>query len=159
MGEGDLSKEISVSVQGIPILSSMDTFVSLQRYIIPVSNTKNSPTFEHVIQHPFTTLLSSQSTDPPKTIDKPETDTDKGGFGETFDDLEFDDEEENFLDHMLMSMKQFKIINKKLNSIIQSQADMGGSKSVSSMEIDGMLKAIEARLITKCSGLTTDSES
>ena len=39
-------------------------------------------------------------------------------LGGAFEDLEFDDEEKNFPDHMLLSMKQFKILNKKLNSII-----------------------------------------
>ena len=48
------------------------------------------------------------------------------GFGGTFEDLAFDEEEEeDFPDHMLMSMKQFTILNKKLNSIIQSQDDRG----------------------------------
>ena len=110
----------------------------------------------HVINHPFTTLFSSQSTDPPKPDD--ESYNEEGGFGGTFDDLEFDDEEENFLDHMLMSMKQFMILNKKLNSIIQSQADMGGSHSVSTLEIDGMLKAFEAKLVNKVSGSIQASE-
>lgn len=73
----------------------MDTSVSLPPYIIPISNTTNSPNFDRCIQNPFTTLFSSQSTDPPKSIDEPETDLHEGGFGGTFDDLEFDDEEKN----------------------------------------------------------------
>ncbi|CAI9286329.1 unnamed protein product [Lactuca saligna] len=78
-----------------------------------------------------------------------ESENEEGGFGGTFKDLEFDEEEENFLDYMLISMKQFKILNKRLNSIIQSQADMGGSSFVSSLEIDGLLKAFEARMTGK----------
>ncbi|CAI9269877.1 unnamed protein product [Lactuca saligna] len=47
------------------------------------------------------------------------------GFGGTFENLEFDEEETDFPDHMLMTMKQFKILNMKLNSIIKSQAILG----------------------------------
>ncbi|CAI9286378.1 unnamed protein product [Lactuca saligna] len=120
MGEGDLSKETTQAQQGTPIAISVEpitsTFVSLRPYIIPTTSTTESPTFENIINQPFTSIFSSQSTVPPKTID--ESDNEEGGFGGTFEDLEFDDEEEYFPDHMLMSMKQFKIMNKKLNSII-----------------------------------------
>ncbi|CAI9278061.1 unnamed protein product [Lactuca saligna] len=67
--------------------------------------------------------LLFQPTNPPKPNDESEN---EGGFGSTFEDLAFDEDEGDFPDHMLMSMKQFKIVNKKLNSIIQSQADTGG---------------------------------
>ncbi|CAI9299239.1 unnamed protein product [Lactuca saligna] len=100
--------------------------------------------------------FSSQSTDPPKPND--ESKNDEGGFGGTFDDLAFHEDEEDFPNHMLMSMKQFKILNKKLNSIIQSQADMGGGSSVSTFEIDGLMKACEARMVSKISGMIKDSE-
>ncbi|CAI9285071.1 unnamed protein product [Lactuca saligna] len=82
----------------------------------------------------------------------------EGGFGGTFEELEFDDEEENFPDHMIMSMKQFKILIKKLNYIIQSQVDTVGNNSVLGMAIDGLLKAVEARLVSKMSGMLKDSE-
>ena len=49
-----------------------------------------------------------------------------GSFGGTFEEMEFDEEEETFPNYMLMTMKQFKILNKKMNSIIHSQAHMGG---------------------------------
>lgn len=60
---------------------------------------------------------------------------------------------------MLMSMKQFKILNTKLNLITQSQSDMGGGSSVSSFEVDGVMKALEARLVTKMLGIIKDLES
>lgn len=101
----------------------MDTFVSLPPFIIHVSNTTNSPTFATILNQPFITLFSSQSTDPPKSTE--DTDNKEGGFGGTFEELEFDEEEETFPDHMLMTIKQLKILNKKMNSIIQSKADMG----------------------------------
>ena len=88
---------------------------------------------------PLFLSFSSQSTDPPKPLN--DDDTDDAGFGGLFVDLEFDPEEEDILDHMLMSGKQLKILNKKLNSILQSQADVRGKNSVSSIEVDVMLKA------------------
>ena len=88
-----------------------------------------------------------------------DTENESEGFGGTFENLEFDEEETNFPDHMFMTMKQFKILNQKLNSIIQSQADLGGGHSVSSLEVDGMLSLLEGRLTTKVSGMLKDSES
>ncbi|CAI9261474.1 unnamed protein product [Lactuca saligna] len=60
---------------------------------------------------------------------------------------------------MLMTMKQYKILNQKLNSIIQSQADLGGGSSISSMEVDSMLKMCESRIIAKVSGMLKASET
>ncbi|CAI9276829.1 unnamed protein product [Lactuca saligna] len=81
-----------------------------------ITQVSSSPTFTHILNQPIISLFSSQSTDPPKSID--DTETDDGGFGSTFDDLEFDQEEEDILDHILMSGRQFKILNKKPNSIL-----------------------------------------
>ena len=47
---------------------------------------------------------------------------------------------------MPMSGKQFKVLNRKLNSILQYQADSGSKHSVSRIEVDVMLKAVEHRL-------------
>ena len=60
--------------------------------------------------------------------------------------MHFDSEEEDIPDHILMSGKQFKVLNRKLNSILQFQADSGSKHSVSGIEVDVMLKAIEHRL-------------
>ncbi|CAI9261298.1 unnamed protein product [Lactuca saligna] len=148
MGEGDLSKETTQPPQGTPITISVEpitsTFVSLPPYIIPTTSTTDSPTFQNIIDQPFTSIFSSQSNHPPKAND--ESDNEEGGFGGTSEDMAFDEEEEDFPDHMLMSMKQFKILNKKQNSIIQSQADMGGGSSSSTFEIDELMKAFEARM-------------
>ena len=57
--------------------------------------------------------------------------TEGGGFGGIFEDLHFDSEEEEIPDHMLMTGKQFKILNQKLNGIIQSQFDYGRTSSIS----------------------------
>ncbi|CAI9293423.1 unnamed protein product [Lactuca saligna] len=121
--------------------------------LLPLSQ----PPFENIINEPFTSIFSSQSTDPPKPMD--ECDNEEDGFGGTFKALAFDEEEEDFPNHILMSMKQFKILNKMLNSIIQSQANIGGGSSVSSFELDGMMKAFEARMVSKIPGMVKESES
>ncbi|CAI9272958.1 unnamed protein product [Lactuca saligna] len=115
MGEGDVKTE----AQGNP-----DTIVSLPPQIRPITSTTDSPTFKNIINQTFTSIFYSQSTDPPKTNSPSkdsifmEMDTDNEGFGGTFEELEFDDAEQDFPDHMLMTMKQFKILNTKLNSIL-----------------------------------------
>ncbi|CAI9262042.1 unnamed protein product [Lactuca saligna] len=91
--------------------------------------------------------------------DSMETEHESEGFGGTFENLEFEYEETDFLDHMLMTMKQFKILNTKLNSILQSQADLGGGNSMTSLEVDGLLKLREWRITSKVSGMIKDSES
>ncbi|CAI9288204.1 unnamed protein product [Lactuca saligna] len=116
-----------------------------------VTSTTDSPTFQFIMDQPFTTIFSTQSTDPPhpsSPIDETvaaDVETDNKGFGGTFEALHFDQVEEDFPDHMLMTMKQFKIWNSKLNSILQSQADVGNG-GVTSMEVDSLMKRIESIL-------------
>lgn len=94
MGEGDLSKDTTQSSQGTPVIVSVEpissTFVSLPLFIIPTSSTTDSPTFQNIIDQPFTSIFSSQSTNPPKPND--ESETEEGGFGGTFEDLVFSKE-------------------------------------------------------------------
>ena len=59
---------------------------------------------------------------------------------------------------MLMSGKQFKILNRKLNTIPQSQADSGAKNSLSGMEVDEMIKAAERRLLEKIDGNDQNNE-
>ncbi|CAI9277334.1 unnamed protein product [Lactuca saligna] len=105
-----------------------------QRLVISlpqVTSTTDSPTFQSIMDQPFTTIFSTQSTDPPNPsspVDETmatDAGTDNEGFGGTFEALHFYTSEEDFPDHMLMTMKQFKILNSKLNSILQSEADVG----------------------------------
>ncbi|CAI9269696.1 unnamed protein product [Lactuca saligna] len=129
-----------------------------------VTSTTDSPTFQSIMDQPFTTTFSTQSTDPPNpsspvaetmAIDE---ETDNEGFAGTFEALSFDKVEEDFPDHMLMTMKQFKILNSKLNSILQSQAD-AGSDGINIIEVDSIMKEMESRVSSKASGLIRDSES
>ncbi|CAI9269921.1 unnamed protein product [Lactuca saligna] len=98
---------------------------SLERSSLPqVTSTTDSPTFQLIMDQPFTTIFSTQSTDPPHPSSPTDetmaadAETDNEGFGGTFEALHFDQAEEDFPDHMLMTMKQFKILNSKLNSIL-----------------------------------------
>ena len=45
-----------------------------------------------------------------------------------------------------MTGQQSKILNRKLNSILQSQADSGAKTSVSGIEADVMLRTVELRM-------------
>ncbi|CAI9268500.1 unnamed protein product [Lactuca saligna] len=49
------------------VCESLISLPSQTTPIIPTTSTTDSPTFTHIISHPFTTLFSSQSTDPPTT--------------------------------------------------------------------------------------------
>ncbi|CAI9285288.1 unnamed protein product [Lactuca saligna] len=132
-----MGEEVSnTSTQGNPhlvvsstfVTSLVDTIVSLPPFLIPTSTkshpSTHSPTFDNIMQQPITSLFLSQSTEGPKTVNDDETDD--GGFVGSFADIEFDPNEEDIPDHMLMSGKKFKILNQKLNSLIQLQADAGG---------------------------------
>ena len=75
----------------------------------------------------------------------------------SFGYLQFDPEVENIPDHMLMSGKQFKILNHKLNSLLWIQADIGIRNTVSDIEVDVLLKAQEHRSKTTQGSRTTQT--
>ncbi|CAI9288637.1 unnamed protein product [Lactuca saligna] len=72
----------------------------------------------------------------------------------SFAKIQFD-LEENIPDHMLMFGKQFKILNQKLNSLLQLQANAGSRNSVSGIEVDVILKAQVVKLDHNYSVLNT----
>ncbi|CAH1446505.1 unnamed protein product [Lactuca virosa] len=59
-----------------------------------------------------------------------------------------DTNEENIPDELIMSGKQFKILNSKMNSILQFLADTGSKHYVSGVEVDYLLTTQESRLST-----------
>lgn len=63
MGEGALNLDTPKSTQGTQAILSVEnvssTLVSLSPYIIPTTSTTDSPTFENIINHLFTTIFSS----------------------------------------------------------------------------------------------------
>lgn len=69
----------------------------------------NSQTFEGILQQPITTLFFSRSTDHTMNIEEEER--------VEFVDLTFNSDEEKVEDHAIMSEKQYKILNLKLNAI------------------------------------------
>ena len=97
--------------------SIVDTSTSLPPFHSIISTSTHSPTFENIINQPITSPFSSQSTDY-KTVHEDDQ-TKDNEFEGTFVEIEFDLEEENIPDNMLMSWKQFKILNRKLNSLLQ----------------------------------------
>ncbi|CAI9271538.1 unnamed protein product [Lactuca saligna] len=127
--------------------STIDTSISLPPFVSTTPVVTHSPTFDNILNQPITSLFSSQSTDPPITHEEEEAQSDdEKEFDGTFANLEFDPEKENILDSRLLTGKQFKILNRKLNSLLQIQADSGNKHSVSSLEVYIMLKRQEHRL-------------
>ncbi|CAI9271862.1 unnamed protein product [Lactuca saligna] len=79
----------------------------------------HSQTFANILNKPITSLFSSQSTDPPITREEEEdTNDDDNEFDGTLSNIEFVPKEENIPDNMLLTDKQFKILNRKLNLIL-----------------------------------------
>ncbi|CAI9298987.1 unnamed protein product [Lactuca saligna] len=151
MGEGVSKNGHPVSTQGIRETSVITTTTSLPSFVSTVTTTIHSPTFDQVMNQPITYVFPSQFTNPPKLVNGDETDDEV--FGGSFLDHEFDHEEEVIPNHMLMSGKQFKILNRKLNSLLQSQVDVGSKHSVLGIEVDIMLKAQEHQLQHKLDSL------
>ncbi|CAI9292929.1 unnamed protein product [Lactuca saligna] len=105
----------------------------------PSSTTTFSPTFVGVIQEPIATLFSSQSTEPEKTITEAEADDDDVMV--SFVELQFNLDEDDILDDLIMSGKQFKILNSKMNSILHFLADTGDKNSTCGVEVEYLLKS------------------
>lgn len=57
-----------------------------------------------------------------------------------------------------MSRKQFKILNRKLNLLLQLQADARSRHNVTGIEVDVMLKAQELRMKTMLDQMDKNNE-
>ncbi|CAH1425566.1 unnamed protein product [Lactuca virosa] len=90
------------------------------------------------------TFFFSQSTEGGRTVHDDEPNDDD--IMVSFADLEFDPEEDNVPDIMLMAGKHFKILNNKLNYLLQIQDDTKGRNSMSAVEVVYLLKSQESRL-------------
>ncbi|CAI9286980.1 unnamed protein product [Lactuca saligna] len=126
MGEDDSNK----AARGKPSSVVSDSFISLPPQItpiVPITSTTDSSTFANIISQPFTTIFSSQSTDPPTTTSLikdsfMDMENESKGFGGTTENLEFDDEETSFPDHMLMELredmeKEISVVRTEIDSI------------------------------------------
>ena len=118
------------------ISSSLETStISINTYLTPFDSTisitlpqsTNYPTFDNTLNQQITSLFSLQSTEGHKSIPEDDT-TEDGEFMGSFVEIQFDLEEKNIPEHILMFGKQFKTLKRKLNSLLQLQADEGGSK-------------------------------
>ena len=72
-----------------------------------------------------------------------EDEPDDDDFMVSFAEIQFDPKEDNIYDNMLMSGKQFMIVNHKLNSFLQIQAYTGARNFVTGVEVDIMLNSQE----------------
>ncbi|CAI9265242.1 unnamed protein product [Lactuca saligna] len=139
--------------------STIETSLSLPSLVSTTPIVTHSPTFDNILNQHITSLFSSQYTDPPITNEEEEAhNDDENEFDGTLANIEFDSEEENILDNMLLTGKQFKILNRKLNSLLQIQVDGGDKHFVSSLEVDILLKGRENRLHEAISSVDRNKE-
>ncbi|CAI9261006.1 unnamed protein product [Lactuca saligna] len=112
--------------QGTPIIvsstletSTIETTTTLPPFVTNPLET-HSRTFDNILNQPITSLFSSQSTEPPVTTAEVHhsSDDDENVFGGKFGDIQFDTEEEDIPNNMILTGKQFKIPNQKLNSLL-----------------------------------------
>ncbi|CAH1413019.1 unnamed protein product [Lactuca virosa] len=89
------------------------------------------------MQEPSATLFSSQSTEAEKSLNEEEVDDDN--FMVSLAELKIYDE-------LIMSGKKLKILNSKMNSILQFLVDAGSKNSVSGVEVEYLLKDHESQL-------------
>ncbi|CAI9274778.1 unnamed protein product [Lactuca saligna] len=113
-------------------------------YLIPVITV--SSTFTRVIQETITPRFSSQSTEYEKTIQEDEIDDENVVV--SFAKLQFNSDDEDITCDLIKSAKQFKILNSKMNSILQFVVYTRSKHSVSGVKVEYLLKAQESRLKT-----------
>lgn len=66
----------------------------------------------------------------------------------SFIEIQFNPEEEDIHDDLIISGKQYKILNSKMNSLFQFMGNTIGKNCVTRVEVDYLLKAQESRLRT-----------
>ncbi|CAI9286819.1 unnamed protein product [Lactuca saligna] len=103
------------------------------------------------MHEPIVIIFSSQYTEAEKVVHNVKPNDDDVMV--SFVDLQFDYEEENIPDDLIMSGKQFKILNSKINSLLQIQADTGGKYFVAEFEMEYLMKAPETRLRNLIEGI------
>ncbi|CAH1416916.1 unnamed protein product [Lactuca virosa] len=116
---------------------------------VPVSTI--SPTYSTIMHEAIITLFSSQSTEAQIMIHDKEPNNDE--IMVSFADLQVDPGEENVPDNLIMSGNQLKILNSKIHSLLQIQADTGGRKFLTGIEREYLLKAQEIRFLSLVEGI------
>ncbi|CAI9284350.1 unnamed protein product [Lactuca saligna] len=158
MGEGVQNKESFVNstfeTSTIPISTIISstlktTTVETSTTLLPISSPITilvhvptiSPIHFIIMHEQITTLFSSQSTKVEKVIYEEEPNDDE--MMVSFVDLQFDPKKENVPDDLIISSKKFKILNSKINCLLQIQADTGGRNFVTRVEMEYLLKSQE----------------
>lgn len=97
--------------------------------------------FDHILKLPITTLFSSQSTNHDMSNSEEDEHVE-------FDELEFYPEEEDMEDHAIISGKQYKILNSKLNTILQLLNDLSAitPSSVTTDDVEFLFKGEESKM-------------
>lgn len=120
--------------------TSLPPFISLTHTLLPTSTL--SPKFSNIMDQHLKTEVDQEDDD----------------FMVSFGDIQFVPEEENIPDHLLMSGKQLKILNRKLNSLLQIQVDTRSPNTVFGIKIDVLLKYQEHRLKAQMEHIETKHE-
>ncbi|CAI9262683.1 unnamed protein product [Lactuca saligna] len=100
-----------------------------------------SPTYSIIMHDPITTVFFSHPIEAERMIPDEEPVDDE--ITVSFVNLQFDPEEENDPDDLIMPGKQFKILNSKINFLLQLQADTGGKNFMTVVEMKSLLKKQE----------------
>ncbi|CAI9261639.1 unnamed protein product [Lactuca saligna] len=133
--EADIPKEVEI-FQSTEISKPADVKILESMTLPQATSTIESPTFQSIMNQPFTTIFSTQSIEPPQSLSPIgetmaiDEETDNEGFGGTFEDLSFDKSEEDV-----------------------------GNAGINLLQVDSLMKEMENRLLSKNSGLIRDSES
>ncbi|CAH1453692.1 unnamed protein product [Lactuca virosa] len=99
------------------------------------------------MHEPITTLFSYQSTEAERVVQEYEPNDDE--IMVSFSDLQFNLEEDNVPDKMIMSGKKFKILNNKINSLIQIQKDNVGRNFITGVKMSFDYKIQKLRDVAK----------
>lgn len=128
---------IPVSSSTLPPPSSPQPSLIIPPTTVPF----HSPTFDNIMQQPITTLFSSQSVDQDMMNAKEDEHID-------FSELEFDPDEEDVEYHAIMPGKQYKILNSKLNTLLQFLNDSSAftTSFVVGEDVEFLLKGQETKM-------------
>ncbi|CAI9299876.1 unnamed protein product [Lactuca saligna] len=156
----DSKEDANVTIDDETLTSSLDTITipppppssppptsTITPTIIPVI----SPTFAGIINEPINSLFFSQSTDQ-ELLNNEEDELVE------FAELKLDPEEVNVDDNSIMSRKQYKILNFKLNIILLSLNDNVGKSSMSGEGGEFLVKSQELKMKTLINSIVINLE-
>lgn len=110
-----------------------------------------SLTFQVVMNEPITSLFSSQSIEVDNTVTNEEENEDDFMVG--FGDLEFNPNENDVPNNVIISSKQFKILNSTINYVLEFMNTSVGKSSVSGVDVEYLLMSQYSRTRTLAEGI------